>query len=329
MIKAMTENKKILLSGVKPTGRPHIGNYFGALKQFVDLQNEYETYIMIADYHALTNTTDVSILRQSILDLAVDYLAIGLEPEQVAIFQQSAVPEHTELAWIFNCLTTMPYLARAHAYKDALAKNKEINVGVFTYPLLMAADILLYDTDVVPVGLDQKQHVEIARDLAEKFNRSFGEVFKLPEALILDQVKTVIGLDGQKMSKSYSNTIPLFAAERELKQLVMSIITDSKGEKEPKNPEECNVFALHRLFSERDLPELKRRYVEGAIGYRESKEILFKNMNDYLAPLREKRQGVAADRARVLEILRRGGERARARASAKMAKVRELVGVKL
>ncbi|MBI2100926.1 MAG: tryptophan--tRNA ligase [Candidatus Vogelbacteria bacterium] len=325
----MIKQQKILLSGVKPTGRPHIGNYFGALKQFVDLQDDYESFIMIADYHALTSASAAKILKQDILDVAIDYLAIGLDPERAVIFQQSAVPEHTELAWIFNCLTTMPYLARAHAYKDALAKNKEVNAGIFTYPLLMAADILLYDTDVVPVGLDQKQHVEIARDTAEKFNRVFGEIFKLPEALILEEVKTVIGLDGQKMSKSYHNTIPLFAEERELKQLVMSLVTDSKGEQEPKNPEECNIFSLHRLFSAKDLPELKRRYVNGEIGYRESKEILFNNMNVYLAPLREKRRGIAADPARVVEILRQGGERARARASAKIEKVRELVGVKL
>ncbi|MBI2097346.1 MAG: tryptophan--tRNA ligase [Candidatus Vogelbacteria bacterium] len=325
----MSNPQKILLSGVKPTGRPHIGNYFGALKQFVDLQDEYESFIMIADYHALTSTADATVLRQDILDVAIDYLAIGLDPEKVVIFQQSAVPEHTELAWIFNCLTTMPYLARAHAYKDALAKNKEVNVGVFTYPLLMAADILLYDADVVPVGLDQKQHVEIARDTAEKFNRAFGEIFKLPEALVFDQVKTVIGLDGQKMSKSYRNTIPLFADERELKQLVMSIVTDSKGEKEPKNPEECNVFALHRFFSAKDLSDLKRRYVNGEIGYRESKEILFNNMNEYLAPLREKRRGIATDPGRVVEILRHGSEKARARASAKMETVRRAVGVSL
>ncbi|MEK7208873.1 MAG: tryptophan--tRNA ligase [Patescibacteria group bacterium] len=325
----MSNQQKIILSGVKPTGRPHIGNYFGAMKQFVDLQENYESYIMIADYHALTSITGAAALAQDIFEVAVDYLAIGLDPARAVIFQQSAVLEHTELAWIFNCLTTMPYLARAHAYKDALAKDKEINVGVFAYPLLMAADILLYDADAVPVGLDQKQHVEIARDTAEKFNRLFGETFKLPAPLILDEVKTVIGLDGQKMSKSYRNTIPLFATERELKQLVMSVKTDSKGETEPKNPEECNVFALHRLFSETDLPELKRRYVKGEIGYRESKEILFKNMNAYLAPLREKRAGIAADRDRVLEILRAGGEKARARASAKMAAVRQKIGVEL
>jgi len=324
----MFNQQKILLSGVKPTGRPHIGNYFGALKQFVDLQATYQTYIMIADYHALTTVQDPIVLRENIFNLAADYLAIGLEPARAVIFQQSAGPEHAELAWIFNCLTTMPYLARAHAYKDALAKNKEVNVGVFTYPLLMAADILLYDPAVVPVGLDQKQHVEIARDTAEKFNRLFGETFRLPEPLILDQVKTVVGLDGQKMSKSYRNTIPLFATERELKQLVMSIKTDSKGETEPKNPEGCNIFALHRLFSDKDLPELKRRYVKGEIGYRESKEILFNNLNTFLAPLRTKREEIVADRGRVLEILKHGGEKARARASAKMNEVRQKIGVK-
>ena len=324
----MSNQQKILLSGVKPTGRPHIGNYFGALKQFVDLQATYQTYIMIADYHALTTVQDPIVLREDIFNLAADYLAIGLEPARAVIFQQSAGPEHAELAWIFNCLTTMPYLARAHAYKDALVKNKEVNVGIFTYPLLMAADILLYDTTVVPVGLDQKQHVEIARDTAEKFNRLFGETFRLPEPLILDQVKTVVGLDGQKMSKSYRNTIPLFATERELKQLVMSIKTDSKGETEPKNPEGCNIFALHRLFSDKDLPELKRRYVKGEIGYRESKEILFNNLNTFLAPLRTKREEIVADRGRVLEILKHGGEKARARASAKMNEVRQKIGVK-
>jgi len=231
-------NKKVLLSGVKPTGRPHIGNYFGAMKQFVDLQADYKSYIFIADLHALTTARDPKQLRADTLDLAIDYLAIGLDPEKVVFFKQSDVAEHTELAWIFNCLTTMPFLARAHAFKDAETKNKEVNVGLFDYPLLMAADILLYDTDVVPVGQDQKQHVEITRDTAEKFNFTYGETFKLPEPLIMDEVKTLPGLDGQKMSKSYSNTIPLFADEKEIKRLVMTIKTDSKDVSEPKNPEE-------------------------------------------------------------------------------------------
>jgi len=320
--------KKIILSGVKPTGRPHIGNYFGAMKQFIDLQtNDYRSFIMIADLHALTSVTEAETLHRETLDLAIDYLAIGLDPKRVTIFKQSDVSAHTELVWIFNCLTTMPYLTRAHAFKDAEAKNREVNVGVFTYPLLMAADILLYDTDLVPVGQDQKQHVEIARDTAEKFNRTFGEVFKLPEPLILNQVKTVIGIDGQKMSKSYRNTIPLFAEPRELKQLVMSIKTDSKGETEAKNPEECHVFALHRLFSITVLPELKRRYVEGAIGYRESKEILFENMNHFFEPLRAQRAEIAKRPEEVRSILERGAIVAREVATAKLTKVRELVGL--
>ncbi|MEK7585464.1 MAG: tryptophan--tRNA ligase [Patescibacteria group bacterium] len=321
--------KKILLSGVKPTGRVHIGNYFGAMKQFVDFQDDYESRIMIADYHALTTVQDASVLKQDILDLVASYLAIGLDPNRVIIFQQSAVAEHLELAWIFNCLTTMPYLARAHAYKDALAKNKEVNVGVFTYPLLMAADILIYDPDVVPVGQDQKQHVEIARDVAEKFNRLFGEAFKLPEPFIPEDVKTVTGLDGQKMSKSYGNTIPLFANEKDLKRLVMTIVTDSKGETEPKNPEECHVFALHKLFSQVDLPELKRRYVEGKIGYRESKEILAHNMNQYLKPMREKYESLLSRPEEIKTVLAAGSERAQVIARAKLERVRELVGVKL
>ena len=325
----MSQDKKVVLSGVKPTGIVHIGNYFGAMKQFVDLQFEHRNFIMIPDLHALTSVTDPKVLREDTLGVAMDYLAIGLDPEQVTIFRQSDVPAHVELAWIFNCLTTMPYLARAHAFKDAEAKNREVNVGLFTYPLLMAADILLYSPDLVPVGQDQKQHVEIARDTAEKFNRTFCDVFKLPEPMILESVKTVVGLDGQKMSKSYRNTIPLFASERELKQLVMSIKTDSKGETEPKNPEECNVFALHKLFSADVLPEIKRRYVEGAIGYRESKEILYEEMNKFLTPLRAKRSEIASRPEEVHAILERGATAAREVAGAKLKEVRQAVGLDL
>lgn len=325
----LENNKKILLSGVKPTGRPHIGNYFGAMKQFVDRQDDYKSYIFIADLHALTTARDPKQLRADTLDLAIDYLAIGLDPEKVTFFKQSDVAEHTELAWIFNCLTTMPFLARAHAFKDAEVKNKEVNVGLFDYPLLMAADILLYDTDVVPVGQDQKQHVEIARDTAEKFNYTYGDTFKLPEPLILDEVKTLPGLDGQKMSKSYGNTIPLFAEEKEIKRLVMTIKTDSKDVNEPKNPEECNVFALHKLFSGEQLGKIKKRYVEGGIGYKESKEILAENMNKFLAPMREKRAEIAKDPEQVLQILKNGANLAREQAKLKMKEVRERVGTDL
>lgn len=326
------KNKKRLISGVKPTGRPHIGNYFGAMKQFVDLQNDYQSFIFIADLHALTTARDPKQLKQDILDIAIDYLAIGLDPEKTVLFKQSDILEHANLAWIFNCLTTMPYLARAHAYKDAEAKNKEVSVGLFDYPILMAADILLYDADVVPVGQDQKQHVEIARDTAEKFNYHYDDSptgeFKLPEPLIVSE--NIIGLDGQKMSKSYNNTIPLFAEETELKNLIMSIKTDSKGVEEPKNPEECNVFALHKLFTPADkLAEIKKRYVEGGIGYKESKDLLFESMNNYLKPLREKRKEIAKDPAKVIAILKKGGEIARAQAQAKMANIKIKMGIDL
>ena len=300
------------------------------MKQFVDLQDDYQALVFIADLHSLTTTRDAKQLKQDTLDLVIDYLAIGLDPEKVIFYKQSEVLEHANLAWIFNCLTTMPYLARAHAYKDAEAKNKEVNVGLFDYPILMAADILLYDADVVPVGADQKQHVEIARDTAEKFNFNYGETFKLPEPLIMEGVKTIVGLDGQKMSKSYGNTIPLFADETELKRLIMTIKTDSKGVEEQKNPEECNVFALHKLFTPTEqLAEIKKRYVEGGIGYKESKDILFESMNNYLKPLREKREEIAKDPARVIEILKKGAVLARARAQAKMADVNAKVGIDL
>lgn len=322
-----TETKKVLLSGVKPTGRPHIGNYFGAMRQFVKWQDDYQTMIMIADYHALTSATDPAVLQDDIYNLALDYLAIGLEPDKVILFRQSEVAEHTELAWIFNCLTTMPYLARAHAYKDAVSKNKEVNVGLFTYPLLMAADILLYDTALVPVGKDQQQHIEYARDLAEKFNRLYGQTFSLPEGLICEEVMTVPGLDGQKMSKSYGNTIPLFATDEEIRNLVMQIKTDSKEVGEAKDPDTCHVFALHRLVSEPLLPELEQRYRQGGIGYKESKEILADQLIKLLTPWRERRAVWAKQTETVKDIFTQGGNQARQLASQKMSQIKKNIGL--
>ncbi len=324
------ENRKKLISGVKPTGRPHIGNYFGAMKQFVDLQNEYDSQIFIADLHALTTMQSAEKMKQGILDIALDYLAIGLDPEKVVLFKQSAVPQVTELAWIFNCITSVPYLMRAHAFKDAQSKNQEINVGLFDYPVLMAADILIQDIDIVPVGKDQQQHIEYARDIAEKFNRVFGETFKLPKANILQEVETIPGIDGQKMSKSYGNTIGLFAEDDEIQKQVMAITTDSKGVEESKNPEECNIFALHKLFSsENELGEIRTRYVEGGLGYKESKEILIENIKQFINPLREKRVKLAENPEKVLEILKKGGEVARQTAEEKMIEVRKKVGMSL
>ena len=321
--------KKMLLSGVKPTGTVHIGNYFGAMRQFVDLQNEYNSFFFIADYHALTSVSDGTLLHKLSLDIAMDYLAIGLDPRKATLFLQSDVPEVAELTWIFNTITTVPYLSRAHAFKDAEAKNKEVNVGLFDYPILMAADILAYDADVVPVGLDQKQHVEIARDTAQKFNRLFGETFKIPEPMILEEVKTVPGTDGRKMSKSYGNTITLFAEDDEIKKAVMSIPTDSKGVNEPKDPDTCNVFALHKLVSVNELPELRERYIKGNIGYKESKDILLKNMIAFIAPLRERRKEIARNPEEVLRILKEGGVVARELARKKMDEVRKKVGLGL
>jgi len=323
-------SKQILLSGLKPTGRPHIGNYFGMMKQMVDMQDEYESFPFIPDYHALTSVQSAVDMQRDIIDVVIDFLAIGLDPEKVNLFKQSDVPQVTELMWIFNCITTMPYLMRAHAFKDAEAKNKDINVGVFDYPILMAADILIQDTDVVPVGKDQRQHVEMARDIAEKFNRIFGETFKLPKAKILQNVEVIPGTDGQKMSKSYGNTIGLFAEDDEILKAIMSIPTDSKEIEESKNPEECNIYALHRLFSSEDeLGEIRKKYVEGGMGYKESKDILVKNIQSFIIPLREKRKEIAKDIEKVKEILRKGGEVARKRAEEKMKEVRNKIGVAL
>ncbi len=314
--------KKTLLSGVKPTGRPHIGNYFGAMKQFVDMQDEYNAIYMIADYHALNFIQNKEEMKQGIVDLALDYLALGLDPKKSIIFKQSDVSAHTELTWIFDTITTIPYLERAHAYKDAEAKNKEINVGTFNYPMLMASDILLYDPDIVPVGQDQKQHVEYTRDTALKFNFTFKtETFKLPEVKILADVAVVPGTDGQKMSKSYGNTIPLFATDAEIEKAVMSIVTDSSG----KRPE--NVYAIHKLF--RTEEELAPLYEENKGKYKNLKEALIADLKKFITPLREKREELAHDTEYVMDILKEGGERAKAKAERKMAEVKEAIGVKL
>ncbi len=325
----MLNQKKILLSGVKPTGRVHIGNYFGAMKQFVELQDKYESYIFIADYHAMTTVQDKERLNQGIIDVALDYLAIGLDPEKVVLYKQSDLPQVHELNWIFNCLTTMPYLMRAHAYKDAEAKNKEINVGVFDYPLLMAADILIQGADIVPVGQDQKQHVEYARDTAQKFDNVFKtNIFKLPEPLILESVETVPGTDGRKMSKSYGNVIPLFATTEEIKKAVMSISTDSKGVDEPKDPETNVIFAIHKLIlnqAEKDALALK--YRNGGLGYKEAKEALIEALEAFIRPLREKRELLAKDLDAVFAILRASGQKAGERAEKKMKEIRQAIGI--
>ena len=315
----MNMSKKVFLSGVQPSGRPHIGNYFGAMKQFVDLQEEHGGYVFIADYHALHSLRNPKEMNENIKSVLLDYLAIGLDPEKVTFFKQSDIGEHAELAWIFDTITTMPYLMRAHAFKDAQAKNKEIDVGTFNYPVLMAADILMYGPDMVPVGADQKQHVEIARDIAEKFNHIYGETFKLPEPMILKDVAIVPGTDGRRMSKSYGNIIPLFAEYEEIKKCVMSIVTDSSGGV----PQ--NVYAIHKLFRSED--ELKNIYEEKAGKYKELKELLIEDIEKFIAPLREKRKEFEKDIPKALAILKAGSERAKKIAAKKMEEVREKIGV--
>ena len=335
-------SKKILLSGVKPTGAAHIGNYFGAMKQFVDLQNsgKYTCHLFIADYHGLNLIQNKDEMRKLTLELALDYLAIGLDPKQSILFKQSDISAHTELAWIFNTIVTMPYLMRAHAYKDAEAKDKEINVGTFDYPVLMAADILLYETDVVPVGQDQKQHVEYARDIALKFNHIFkSETFKLPQDLIMKEVAIVPGIDGRKMSKSYSNTIPLFASREEITKAVMGIVTDSglkpvtqpigdNGVIQSTGPKEgvpINVYNIHKLFKSE--AELKPLYDANKGKYKALKEALIEDIDAFIKPMREKRATLVSDAARVLEILAEGAERAKIHADAKLLEVKKAIGV--
>ncbi len=313
---------KILLSGVKPTGRPHIGNYFGAMKQMVDLQNEHKDankFFMIADYHALNSIQDAKTMREHTLDLALDYLAIGIDPNISNIFKQSDVTAHTELTWIFDSITTMPFLMRAHAFKDAEAKNKEISVGTFNYPVLMASDILLYNTDLVPVGQDQKQHIEYTRDIAQKFNNTFGETFKLPEEVILKDSAIIPGIDGQKMSKSYNNTIPLFSTREEITKAVMSIVTDSSGDVP------TNVYNIHKLF--RTEEELKTLYDANKGKYKILKEALIDDLDAFIKPLRDKRADLAKDLDSVRKILEKGSRKANEVASAKMMEVKKAIGV--
>ncbi|MGC9602566.1 MAG: tryptophan--tRNA ligase [Minisyncoccia bacterium] len=329
----MTEQKKRILSGVKPTGRPHLGNYFGAMKQFVDLLNtgEYECFVFVADYHGLNFIQNAEEMRGNIIELVKDYIAVGLDPQRVVLYKQSDISEHTELTWIFDTITTMPYLMRAHAFKDAEARNnKEISVGTFNYPVLMASDILLYDADVVPIGQDQKQHVEYARDIAQKFNNTFGQTFKLPTEMIQKGAAIVPGTDGRKMSKSYGNTIPLFGTKEEITKAVMSIVTDTGGTGAP------NVYAIHLLVRSiltndfkngQGIKELNDLYKENKNNYKILKQILVEDLEKMIIPMWTKREAITDNE--VKQVLKEGAARAKSIASTKMAEVRQKIGVTL
>ncbi|MBF05549.1 tryptophan--tRNA ligase [bacterium] len=311
------QEKKRLLTGLQPSGTLHIGNYFGALKPFIDLYDSYDSYLMVVDYHALTTMRNPEQLQENIRNIVKDYLAAGVDSEKITLFKQSDIAQHTELAWIFECLVTVPVLMQAHSYKDKVAKGLEANAGLFNYPMLMAADILLYDTQVVPVGEDQRQHIEYAREAANKFNNAFGKTFTAPTEHIIDGVGVVPGTDGKKMSKSYGNTIPLFGTKDEISKAVMGIVTDSFGGR----PE--NVYAIHTLF--RPESELDALYEEKEGNYKALKEVLIEDMEMLVAPMRERRDGITDEQIR--EVLASGAEKARIYAEAKMQDVKNKIGV--
>jgi tryptophanyl-tRNA synthetase len=316
-----------VLSGIQPTGRFHWGNYFGAIRQYIDLQNEEASYYFIANLHALTTVHEAEKLRQLTLDAAIDLLALGLDPERAILFVQSDVPEVSELTWLLMTVTPMGLLERCHAYKEKKAKGLPAGAGLFTYPVLMAADILAYDSDVVPVGEDQVQHIEVCRDLAGTFNHRFGETFRLPKAKVLDDSAKVPGVDGEKMSKSYDNILELFEPAPALKKKIMRIQTDSRPMDEPKQPEEDHLFQLYSLFATEDerqsMADLYRR---GGFGYGEVKKALAEVAERFLAEPRARREQLAAKPDKVREILADGASRARKQASQTLARAKEACG---
>ena len=316
------------LSGIQPSGVLHIGNYFGAIKQFINLQDEYEGFYFLADYHALTSLPNGEDLRNNTISAILDYLAFGLDPEKSTLFLQSDVPEHTELSWILSNLTPVGLLERGHSYKDKVAKGIKSNAGLLTYPILMASDILIYDTDIVPVGKDQKQHLEMTRDIAIKFNEHYNkEVFKLPKERILDDLAVVPGTDGEKMSKSYKNIINMFLPEKALKKQVMGIVTDSTPLEEPKDPEN-NVTKLFSLFaSKEELEAMKNNFSNGNYGYGQGKTELYNKILEYFEPYRKKREELVKNMDYVEKVLKNGAEKARDIADKKVREVRKVVGL--
>ncbi|MBL8148378.1 MAG: tryptophan--tRNA ligase [Blastocatellia bacterium] len=319
--------RKRILSGIQPTNKIHLGNYFGAIRQHIAMQQEGEPFYFIANYHALTSVQEAARLRDLTLDIAIDYLSLGLDPEKSVLFKQSDVPEVTELTWLLATVTGMGLLERAHSYKDKIAKGIAPGVGLFIYPVLMAADILIYQSDIVPVGVDQVQHIEMAQDMAGYFNNIYGEVFKRPEAKLSSTPK-VPGTDGQKMSKSYKNTIEVFAEGNILKKAVMGIVTDSLPVEAPKDPETNTVYQLYSLFvSENERREMAERFVAGGYGYGDAKKKLLQKVDEYFASAREKRKELEKNRDYVEEVLRKGGERARNEARQTLSKARKYCGI--
>ncbi len=317
-----------ILSGIQPSGKLHIGNYFGMMRPAIERQAEGEAFLFIANYHALTSVSDPAALRAATREVAIDFLACGIDPERTAFYRQSDVPEVTELTWLLSTVTPMGLLERCHSYKDKTARGIASTHALFSYPVLMAADILAVQADVVPVGRDQKQHVEVTRDLAMKFNNAFGEVFRIPRPEIRDDVAVVPGIDGQKMSKSYGNTIELFGDPAEARRRIMRIVTDSRALEEPKDPSTCNVYALFRLFADEDeRRDMEARYAAGGLGYGTVKKELAERFEAAFAPIRARRAEIEADPDFVEGVLRKGAERARGEARATLAAARRAIGL--
>jgi tryptophanyl-tRNA synthetase len=317
-----------ILSGIQPSGVVHIGNYFGMMRPGIALQAEGEAYYFIADYHALTSLKDPVALRENSRRAALDFLACGLDPERAALFLQSAVPQVTELAWILSTIAPMGLLERATSYKDKIARGMTASAGLFTYPVLMAADILIYDSDLVPVGKDQKQHIEITRDLAGKMNETFGEIFKLPEPRIQGAAAIVPGIDGHKMSKSYGNTIDIFGDEKETRKRVMSIVTDSSPVEATKDPESSTIFQLYSLFATpEETTSMRDAFQRGGTGFGDFKKQLFAKLWDFFEPMRKRRMEILADAGYIDAVLERGAQRANEEADKVMARVRAAIGL--
>jgi tryptophanyl-tRNA synthetase len=324
-----------ILSGIQPSGVLHIGNYFGMMKPAIALQAEGEALYFIADYHALTSLRNPAVLRENCRRVALDFLACGLDPTRATFFRHSDVPQVTELTWILSTVAPMGLLERAHSYKDKLARGLAPTVGLFSYPILMAADILIYDSDVVPVGKDQKQHIEMTRDLAVKMNETFGQsepdgqIFKLPEARIQSATETVSGIDGQKMSKSYGNNIDIFGDEKETRKRVMSIVTDSTPVEAPKDPAKSTIFQLYSLVASKDeIATMREKFLKGGTGYGDFKKQLFEKLWEYFAPMRKRREEILADKSYIDNVLKEGAIRANEIADQVMKRVREAVGLR-
>ncbi|MCL1856572.1 MAG: tryptophan--tRNA ligase [Kiritimatiellaeota bacterium] len=317
-----------IVSGIQPSGKLHLGNYFGMMRQAIDLQRKGDAYLFIANYHALTTVAEATKLREATRDVALDFLACGLDPEKAVFFRQSDVPEVQELAWILSTLTPMGLLERCHSYKDKLARGMDATHGLFAYPVLMAADILLYQANLVPVGKDQKQHLEVTRDVAIKFNNRYGEIFTIPEGFIPETVATVPGTDGQKMSKSYNNTIPIFGTDADIKSAIMGIVSDSTPLEAPKNPDTCTVYALYRLFaSEAESQAMAEKLRAGGYGYGHAKKELLAVYHAAFDPLRKKREELEAAPDYVEDVLKKSADRARAEARKTLDAVRRAVGL--